>query len=204
MTAPKYPADKPRGYAQVEQEAVHARRILGFGPDEPLPSMALFESLGRVLVGAERIPVAYYVADLSEGVLAETSYSKWKNEVQVTLSEQTYAGIEADVPRCRFSVGHEAGHVFQHSAEVIRLSRIPHLTAALLRGSYDNLRLYEDVEWQADAFSGALYMPARAMWSLELRGRLTTEELCGRFGVSRPCAERRLKTYYQKKNDLLR
>ncbi len=203
---PKYPADKKRNTVDVEREAAAARVRLGFDPEEPLPSMLLFERLACLRSGpANSIPVGYHVADLLDGVEAETSYVRERNELLVTLSEPTYRGLERDVPRSRFSVAHEAGHVVQHSAEVIRLSKIPHRAAALLRGSYAVLKPWEDAEWQASAFAGALLAPARALRHLQFLGyTLTASLLCSRFGISKPSASRRLSVYFEKGDQLLR
>lgn len=202
---PKFPAVKTRSYADIEREATSARKALGFDPVEPLPSMLLFERLSRLRTGPGGvIPVTYYVSHLAAGVEAETRFSEDEYEIQVHLSPSTYEGLERDVPRDRFSTAHEGGHVCQHPEEVVRLSQIPTTTAALMRGRYQDLRPFEDAEWQANAFAAALLMPARALRALQMAGKdLTVELLCRRFVVSPPCAERRIKVFEQRKRSLL-
>ncbi len=203
---PKYPADKKRNTVDVEREAAAARPRLGFDPEQPLPSLLLFERLATLRVGpGGNIGVDYHVADLLDGVEADTSFVKTRGQLLVTLGASTYRELERNVPRARFSAAHETGHVFQHWAEVVRLSTIPHRTAALLRGNYSQLERWEDVEWQADAFAAALLIPARALWQLERQGVTLTESLlCNRFGVSVVCAKKRLRVYGDKKGLLLR
>jgi hypothetical protein len=206
MTTPKYPADCIRSCAVIEGEAAATRWRLGFDLEEPLPSLPLFERLGQLKTGPSfNIPVGYEIANLPDGVLGETSFSSEKGEIIVTLSPSTYEGLERNVPRDRYSAAHEAGHAVQHSAEVIRLSRLPHRADALLRGAYATLKRYEDAEWQANAFAAALLIPARALWILERKGCELTPELLQRyFGVSRSCAEKRLRTYADKWSELVR
>lgn len=199
--SPKYPADRKRSCAYIEQEAMDARRLLGFDPEEPLPSMDLFERLARLRTGAKRnIAVDYTVADLRDGVEGESSYVKERNEFLVTLSPATYSGLERDDPRARLTAAHEVGHIAQHWAELIRLSRIPHRADALQRGSYADLKPYEDAEWQATEFAGALLVPPGALRSFQRLGHPLTSDLVQRnFGVSRACAEKRLRTYGKQK-----
>lgn len=206
MTTPKYPADRKRSCAIIEGEAAATRWRLGFDLEEPLLSLPLFERIGRLLTGPNfNIPVGYEIANLPDGVLGETSFSPSRVEIVVTLSPASYDGLERNIPRDRYSAAHEIGHAVQHSAEVIRLSRIPHRTDALLRGSYETLKRYEDAEWQANQFAAALLIPARALWYLERRGHELTPELVQRsFIVSRACAEKRIRTYNEKYAELVR
>jgi IrrE N-terminal-like domain len=204
--SPKYPADQKRSCAQIERAAAAARRQMGFDPEEPLPSMALFERLSRLRTGPKgKTPVVYAVEVLRAGVEGESSYDKERDEFLVTLSPATYSGLERNDPRSRNTASHEVGHVTQHWAELIRLSRIPHRADALQRGTYAVLRAYEDAEWQAREFAGALLAPARALWTFECRGYFLTPEFVQRtFEVSRACAEKRLRTYERKKEALVR
>jgi hypothetical protein len=198
---PKYPADRKRSSAYIEREAMDARQLLGFDPEEPLPSMGLFERLRRLRTGVGRdMAVDYTVTDLRDGVEGESSYVRERREFLVTLSPTTYSGLERDDPRARLTAAHEAGHVSQHWAELIRLSRIPHRTDALQRGSYEDLKPYEDAEWQATEFAGALLVPPGALRMFERLGYPLTSDLVQRnFGVSRACAEKRLRTYGKRK-----
>lgn len=197
-------ADQARSYAGIEVEAMIVREILGFGPEDPLPSIELFEGLGRLRVPQHKIPVTYGVEDLPLGVDAESRFLLDRECIEVVLASDTYNQLEAEVHRARFCLAHEVGHVTLHSAELVRLSRIPGATAGLARGQASDVPAYLDVEWQANAFASALLMPAAALAKLDAIGKLCVEEVCNCFKVSKTCARYRLKLFAERHDLLLR
>ena len=113
------------------------------------------------------------------------------------------ASTNSRILRARFSLSHEVGHVVLHPGELIRLSRIPHREAALARGASAPYPVYQDTEWQANAFSAALLMPAQGLYALEQQGVLTSVTIQERFQVSSAAAAIRLKNYQQRSHELL-
>lgn len=206
MPTPKYPADRSRSYADAEGEARRARQRLGFDAEEPLPSVLLFERVDQMKTGTDlNTATKYRVDDLLDGVEGETRYDRKDRLIEVVLSESTFENLESDQPRARFSLAHEIGHAVQHYEEITRRSKLPHYTAAaLLRGQYNYLRPFEDVEWQADAFGAALLMPAQSLWKLECAGQLSVDEICRRFVVSTRAAAKRIQVFEARKEALVR
>jgi Zn-dependent peptidase ImmA (M78 family) len=89
--------------------------------------------------------------------------------------------------------------------KLVELSSIPHEVAALNRGQIPAHRVYEDTEWQANAFAAAFLVPAAGLANLERsRGILTAQELVRRFNVSFDAARIRLDCFRARRSDLLR
>ena len=204
--SPKFRADRNRSYREIEREAMMTRRTLGYSPDERLPSN-FFEALSGFRTGSrQQLLTEYSVEELCEGVEAQTYFrAQPRPTIVIALSEETYDELQVERPRARFSAAHELGHAVLHYRELVRLSRIPHSEAALLRGSIGELPAYSDAEWQANAFAGALLMPAAALKSLEDEvWALEAREIANAFGTSLTSARYRLQTFAQKRELLLK
>jgi len=200
-----YRAGTARSYADIEAAARILRNRLGLPIDGVLPGVELFERLDEyvVTVGNKTIPITYEVGHLPAGVEAQAEFDPNADEMILKLSDETYKALTADVPRARFSLAHEVAHVVLHSTELVRLARLPHHQAAMLRGDYADLPAYRRVEWQANAFAGALLMPASELLQLENAGELSAIVVADRFQVSARCAEVRLEIYAKKRAELL-
>src|SRR6266487_2316822 len=99
-------ADVGRSYAVIEAAARKFRQQMGMPLDGPLNCLALFESLNRVRVelpGGRSIPLSYGVNEMPAEAL--TIYDDQRDEILVALSPDTYADLEDDRARARFSVG---------------------------------------------------------------------------------------------------
>jgi len=94
------------------------------------------------------------------------------------IREDVYEGAVRDQPRHRFTVAHEAGHALMH---IGTLNRMP--------SSNRKAPAFRDPEWQANRFAAALLMPRHLV-----RRCRSAEEIMRRFGVSKECAELRIKT----------
>jgi IrrE N-terminal-like domain len=203
---PGFRSHQGRTYATIEQLAAFVRKKLNLPGNEPIPGLQLFENIDRyyVQVGSQRIPLTYHTGELPPGVEAQARYEKDDNVIALTLSPETYAELERDKPRARFSLGHEIGHIVLHPNELLRLATIPHTTAALLRATAPDHPIYLDTEWQAHAFAGALLMPAAGLAALEARhGRLDLTTVRRTFNVSTPAAEIRLRVFNERRAALL-
>ena len=77
--------------------------------------------------------------------------------------------------------------------------------AALHRGGQEvEHEAYQDTEWQANAFAGALLMPARGLLILDQEhGELSTALVTEHFRVSAEAAGYRLELYNNRKKELL-
>jgi hypothetical protein len=194
-----YPADQARSYRSIEQDATRVRGIIAPRSNAALPSgVALFEGLERqrVVVSGRTIPLSYATKEFPAEVEAATRYDGDANEIVITLAEETYRELEAGDTRARFTLAHEIGHAILHPQELVRLSQIPHTQASLLRGRFATHQICQDTEWQANAFSGALLMPAQVLRDLERTyGVLTINTVQERFAVGYQAAQKRLEVY---------
>jgi hypothetical protein len=208
---PKFPADVPRGHAKLERAAANIRRTLGFSPTHPVHWLDVLSGIRRLTrrVGGVVYPLDYHVGAVAPGVEAKTHFfdqpvgGRRRPVIEILLSIQTYEWLEAGVPRALYSLLHELGHAVLHTPEVIRLSSIPHATAALLRGHYADIPAYRDVEWQANTFAACYLMPAVVLAQLEEEGRLTVDALANHYGASRESAGYRISTFRQRRGELM-
>lgn len=68
---------------------------------------------------------------------------------EIWLREDVYAGVLEGRGRDRFTLAHELGHLLMHGD--VGLARVPRRST--------ELRHYENSEWQANRFAGALLVP---------------------------------------------
>lgn len=208
MGAPRgYRAPDSYSYAGLERMAGTTRKILGFNATDPLPGLELFEDLDSfdARVGHERIPLDYGVLpELPHGVDAQTRYDVPSEKILIELPERGYRALELRQPHVRFSLFHEIAHAFLHALLLIRFSGMPKMHAALLRGEITGHAPCEDTEWQADAMSAALLMPASGLLKMEKTGTLDDESIARTFGVSLSAAAIRLRNFKERRTDLLR
>lgn len=94
------------------------------------------------------------------------------------IREDVYNGAAAGHPRHRFTIAHESGHALMH---IGTLNRLP-MTSG-------RVEAFRDPEWQANRFAAALLMPRHLVKTCT-----TVSEIMQRFGVSKECAELRVKT----------
>jgi hypothetical protein len=116
------------------------------------------------------------------------------DEVTILVSEKVWEELERPAPRsyyARSTVCHEIGHAVIH-VPVLRRRLL--LTNVLARTQRARLRAYEDPEWQAWAFSGAILMPTATLLMLQAQyGSLSPELVSETFEVSAKMASNHLK-----------
>ncbi len=93
---------------------------------------------------------------------------------RIYIREDIYNGACDGCPRDRLTIAHEIGHLILHKTDNLSLARVP-----------DDARIpvYCDSEWQADVFAGELLAPHEAV------KRLSIEQICDRYNVSRAAAQ---------------
>lgn len=198
-----YRARSGRSYREIERCASRFRELLSIPPTERLPVDVLFENLHlvRLSIGDGRVvPLDYDVSE-SAGREASTAYDPEFDRILVRLKPSVYDGLLRDDPRARFNVCHECGHAIMHPLEAMNLSSLDNGAAALQRGKATGHRHFEDTEWQADAFAGALLMPARGLAALG--DGLATWRVMEAFGVSESCARIRLRVFESRRSELV-
>jgi hypothetical protein len=200
-------APDSHSYASLERTAASIRKELGFAATDPLPGLDLFERLDSfaVRVGRQRIPLNYgVVPDLPHGVDARTRYDVPSGWILVELPENGYRALIREQPHVRFSLFHEIAHAILHPVTLLRFSVMPQVHVALLRGEHTGHAPCEDTEWQADALSAALLMPAVGLLAMEKAGTLDAESIAQEFSVSFTAATIRLRNFKERREDLLR
>lgn len=119
---------------------------------------------------------------------------KGNGEISILVSEEVWDALEQPPPKSHYAkttVCHEIGHAVLH---VPALRRRLLLEDALSRVQRRTLRAYEDPEWQAWMFAGAVLMPSLALRILQEQHNLLTPELVGHtFGVSDSMAQKHVR-----------
>lgn len=178
------PVVAPMSRAEIEQHATII--IRRFDPrllrtPGHFPVLRLFDAL------SDEYELDPGVEELSDGVEGMTF-----PDGRVLLSEETYRGAHAGLGRPRFTVPHECYHGIKHREQIRRALSD---TGELVVYRRQIVKPYRDPEWQANAFSGALLMPAPMVRLLaEGEHRLVlSRRMAEEFGVSLQAAEVRLK-----------
>lgn len=99
-------------------------------------------------------------------------------ERRIVLSEDIYVKAHSGDGYARFSVAHELGHLFLHDPASITLCRLKN----------QDIKTYEDPEWQADAFGGELlmYYPlVKYMGPLEMASKCGVTKSAAKMQYSR-------------------
>lgn len=200
-------ADKSYSYRALEKMAAYVRRELKLSSDGAINPLELFEGLDDIRIvnrAGMSIPLRHGVVSLEDS----EGYAKFdaeKKVIEVLAAERVYTWLEEGYPRATYFVAHELGHCVLHTDQLVRLARMPTSEqAAFHRGKVQHAA-YEDTEWQANAFAGALLMPASGLLVLEReRGGLCIADLSERFGTSNEAASYRLENFTKRGAELLR
>lgn len=207
-TKNNYPADRGRRYTSIETAASVARGLLGYSPDEPLPrGVWLLERLAYhppVVVRGRAYDVVWEAKPTSRGVEAHTRFEPDDERFVIRIDPETYVALESrDDPRQRFGVCHELGHVHLHAPELVRMTELPVEKLALNRARAKSLPVFQNTEWQAEAFGAAFMVPAVALLNLEQQyGSVPLDVVQRRFGVSYSAASARLRVWCDPKYEL--
>lgn len=200
----KYPARIPRGFAKIEEKALEARRKMGVGILDPVMGEEFLQMIGtqRVLVDGRWMPISYAVEPhvMTE---AETYYDPELDKIICALSVSTYEALEDGDPRAQHTAIHEGGHAILHGPEVFDLQRMTSRQIALHRGEFQELKAYQDVEWQAHCYAGAVRAPGRGLEIMERELRLTVENMMKQFKMSGPAAEVRFEAFRKHREKIL-
>jgi len=164
------------------------------GPSVPVPpkSEAEIFELARgvrqfLRIESDAFPIAQFLELGMPQIFQGFSFEPWSmqemgdnhgltipSENKIVLREDVYDGMCRGVGRDRFTAAHEVGHYLMHRHVPIRFHR----------AGGARLKAYEDSEWQANRFAGALLMPEDRMKPCR-----SLVEVAGRFGVSMQAAE---------------
>ena len=151
------------------------------------------------------IPLRGHVIDIedSEGF---ARYDSDRRMIEILASSKTYDRLEQGHPHAGYFVAHELGHCLLHTNQLVRLAQMPAVEQAAFHrgGQVAGHEAFRDTEWQANAFAGALLMPARGLLALEQEHRgLSSDSIAEHFDVSAEAAGYRLELYNNRTKQLL-
>jgi len=132
--------------------------------DKPFPILRFFEF---VLTG---LGLEYEIVPDEEmmGVYAEAIPEKGL----LRISESTYNGAYSGVPRDRFTIAHEIGHLLMHTPDRVVFTR-----------TKNEIKPYENPEWQANTFAGELLVHSDSIRDLSV------EDIANKYEVSHTVAK---------------
>lgn len=207
-------AERAHSYASLESMATRFRAGFGLAdPTIPVDGLRLYDLVQDfpIPVGTERHRIFCRVGELPDGLEAKAMFVAETRDYDIVLTPRTYEWLEKKHPRGKSGLVHECSHVFLHPRLLQQLSTLPlHSRAALYRGSTVPHSFCCDTEWQADALTGAITMPARGIAQIEeQRARKVSRWpmetiLANHFEVSMEAAGYRWETYQQRKSVLLK
>ncbi|MEH3063662.1 MAG: ImmA/IrrE family metallo-endopeptidase [Methylobacterium radiotolerans] len=150
----------PMSRANIEAGTMAIRKLLGFtDPFLDVPRLLEY-ALGGIAPG-------FTFEVLDRDVMGSRHGQMDPGKRIVALRLDVYEGLIAGRGRDRFTACHEVGHAVLHGGRLNRLA--PGVKPAP----------YRDPEWQANAFAGALLMPAHMMAVAE-----SIEDAMAEFGVT--------------------
>ena len=200
-------ADRGYSYRRLERVAAYVRSRLNCSPAEAINALRLFDGLALTVRDrtGQDIPIQGGVIEVndSEGF---SKYDKERGVIEILASAETYEWLEMSYPRSGYFVAHELGHCLLHTDQLVRLAQMPKAQQAELHrgGQVVGHETYRDTEWQANAFAGALLMPALGLLALEEEyGELSPATVADHFRVSSQAAGYRIDLYNARKQQLL-
>ena len=167
----------PLSWASIESKAWSIRETFGLHEKLFFPVMAFLESV--LSDKLEFVSLDVWPDAKCEGA---EGYTCQKGEY-IILPESVYRQAWDNMPRARFTVAHELGHLFLHAGRP--LPRIQ---------TTQRVAPFRDPEKQADRFAASLLMP----WP-HFRGIESRHEVVDLFGVSNQAAEIRYDEWQKKK-----
>lgn len=156
---------KPMSRKGIEEIAEELRRVLGIENTAYVDVIYVLENV---------LPVfdAEFSLDIVPDEELDAHARAYPEDHTIKIRESVYEGARNENGRDRFTIVHEIFHFLWHGRKRISLARNP-----------DEIKTYEDPEWQADAFAGYFLMPTHLIRGLDAPQIM---ELCG---VSRSAAK---------------
>jgi len=140
------------------------REIFNIPVDKPFPIMRLLELL---------VDKNVYEMDIAEDSEMGSDYAKaFPDKKLIRIRNSTYEGACRGNPRDIFTIAHEFGHLILHTSDRIAFAR-----------SDNDVKVYEDPEWQANTFAGELLVPVNYISGLSI------DDIKNRYHVSKEVAQ---------------
>ena len=199
-------------YGAIELIAMARRHMLGVRGEWRVDCRRLLQLFERGLylhtrATRMRLPVELLQVsdDELDGAEATTTFTMsedfGKLGFEIRLSERAYCGLVAETPHFVFTFAHELGHLFLHHDWLINDAVARTRPGGVYSSpTVEEHRVFEDSEWQADAFAGAFLMPAWLISDLKIQDPDVLARVCG---VSEAAATKRLDVFESFREDLL-
>jgi len=149
----------PLSRLKIRQITNGLKEQFGIPTDQPFPVVKFFE---YILMGLGLELEIVPDKDM-EGIYAEA----YPERGLLRISESTYDGAYDGVPRHKFTIAHEIGHLLLHTPDRVSFTRTP-----------NEMKSYENPEWQANTFAGELLVHTDS-----IKG-LSEEDIAKKFEVS--------------------
>lgn len=137
---------RPLAELEIRDMARQVRQLLSV---VGAPVTGAIDVVGVTDIYLPKLMNHFYLDIVTDGSIG-TDYARTypdKNLIQV--QDSVYEGARRGQGRDRFTLAHELGHLFLHRG----------VTAYARTAVSSNHKLYEDSEWQADAFAAEFLMP---------------------------------------------
>jgi hypothetical protein len=156
----------------VREAATHFRNALGLAEKPWLPIIDVYEWL------LPKVWEDFYFEVLPKTEMGNEHAIAYPGQARIAIREDIYARACDNEGRDRFTLCHELGHIVLQHARSFEKSPVP-----------VSWKVYEDSEWQADAFAAELLMPLEHVINCATPGELALR--CG-VSVDAAITQRRL------------
>lgn len=159
-----YKAD-PLSREQIAKIAHGARKLLGIDDD------VYYVNIMRVVeITLKKLIPKFDIIVLPDEEMSAMAVT-YPDEDIILIKESVYNGAVKGNGRDRFTIAHELAHYILHSDISIRFARGP-----------EEVKVYEDPEWQADVFAGEFLMLRKLIYNEN------PEHISVKCGVSKKAA----------------
>jgi uncharacterized protein DUF955 len=152
----------PKSRQVLRDAAADFRNALGLSDKPWLPIVDIYEFL------LPRLWEEFHFEVLAKDEMGREHAIAYPAEARIAIREDIYARACEDEGRDRFTLSHELGHIVLQHTRSFAESTGP-----------NSWKVYEDSEWQANAFAAELLMPVQYVVNSR-----TASELVDRCGVS--------------------
>jgi hypothetical protein len=160
---------RPRSKVAIRREVENLKRKLNIPINSKTDVAKILDEMTDLGYEYEIVPDN----ELDDAVYAITEINRMSIET-IKIKESVYLRAIEGSSRDRFTIIHEVGHAVMHS------ERIYHR-----RG--EEIKVYENPEWQADQFSAEFLMPIKGIKGMD------AYEIKEKYNVSKSAALRRVK-----------
>jgi Zn-dependent peptidase ImmA (M78 family) len=162
-------ASEPQSRSDIKDMALYIRKVLHL-------EEAVFIDVVRVL---EALPLIFEDEGFDFEVCPDDDLDKKTHAYtdvsnnRIVIKQSIYDRAASGKGRDRFTIAHELGHFFLIKAFGLKYTN---------RDESQEVKTYENPEWQADCFAGEFLMPKHII------EHLTIDEICKKCGVSKDAA----------------